>query len=233
MDSHFRPAIDILRDMLRWIWDGRPYLALPLVPLFIAALMFLMPPILECKERDARFLGLALQLYGFSKIVLLYNREAHRAGGNSFQNWWKNRPRLYRRSVHVVTGTGFSNGTSFASADAFVTAGPNASIKHRLQILEQGQTLLREQVAREVTKLRSDFQETSQSLRSANSDLEREFREVKRGSEASASHNARLNLSAVAFFLTGVAVATLSPEVATFLGYEMSCPNPLSFLLGS
>lgn len=180
-----------------------------------------------CKERDARILGLTLQLIGFVGLVLIYNRDAHKSEGISLQNWWRSQPNLRRKSVVAMTSAG--NLTAKGTSTAYFpgSLGPNTPIDARVRMLEQDLQALREQMAIEVTNLKYGIQEANEIDRTNLNAIDTKLETLKNETRLSTSSNATLNLVAVTFFLAGVTIATLSPELATILGHDMSCLAPL------
>ena len=154
MLNNFRPILDILRDCRKWLWSGKSFLALVVVPAGAVALLWFMP---WCKERDARILGVILQFIGFVSLVQIYNREAHTSEGISLQNWCQNWPKFRRKPAVLVAAASHISVTGTATATSRSEVGPNATVEYRVHWLEQDLKALREEVDTKTKRLLKDI----------------------------------------------------------------------------
>jgi hypothetical protein len=218
----------IVREALSWLYRGRNHLVWLGLPTVTIVSIYMLPTILDCKERDVRSIGFLYQLVGFILLAYHFNAEADKNGYESWQKWWMGRPRFRGPTNHVIALASISAGlTVVGSARVTVKAGPNSTLEQRLKILENSNASLEQhlsEVQREgyesISKLRDDFQTSDSRLTNGLREIEGEIKEVS-------GKAARLNLFGIAFFVWGIVFATLSPEITSLFSKQFSCGQPL------
>ena len=147
--QQIKHATKYLSDLGTWLWRTRP-LIWALVAIVVVAVLGLL--ISSCLERYVRFSGMGLQLIGVI-LVGIGLRDTRRAFNDQpttwegIKQWWTGRPRFGPRhhSLEASSGIILSAGMS---ARASVTAGPDASLEQRLEILEREHAALRDEVGK-------------------------------------------------------------------------------------
>ena len=109
-------------------------------------------------------------------------------------------------------------GVAGMSARASVTAGPNASLEHRVAVLERGQAALFDEVGKLSEETKHKIGELSNAMAVECSERQEADRGVKKQMEKAVAQGLPLGrVGAVCFFI-GIIAASASPEIASWFG---------------
>jgi hypothetical protein len=174
-------------------------------------------------ERSVRIAALILQIIGF---VLVF-RGIDATLGNFGQTrllstlwgwlleWWRGRPFLVRHLV--ISGQMASFDTDFMRAKATVGAGPNATMKQRLAILEQKVKSLDGEVSQLQDDLEKTKRELGERIDSATDALRKEAEDMANKLRAKFVDGIGSELLGVAFFVLGTVLSSLPEEISNYL----------------
>lgn len=222
--QQIKHATKYLSDLGTWLWRTRP-LIWALVAIVVVAVLGLL--ISSCLERYVRFSGMGLQLIGVI-LVGIGLRDTRRAFNDQpttwegIKQWWTGRPRFGPRhhSLEASSGIILSAGMS---ARASVTAGPDASLEQRLEILEREHAALRDEVGKLSGETTQKIGELSNAIALERSQRQEADQAVIKQSEKAVAEGLPLaRVGAVCFFV-GIIAASASPEIASWFGGH-TCP---------
>ena len=224
------PPSQYLKMLSAWIWLGRWYAVTLLVLVATICWLAWVPPfglLGDCKERDARWLGWLLQVIGFLIIALGYNRDAKQHERLSPRRWIAQFPRPFAGKIVSASASSISLAMGSARGMVIHNTTSTSSIEERLTALEANTKAYFNETSAQTSELRAtlsglrrDFDDHRNNMSNTVSSLGERIIE-------SVSGRVQLNLFAVALFLVGISVATLSPELASLAGFDTSCANPL------
>lgn len=226
MRSILRRGLDFTKRTAIWLRSTPHTVWIFAGPILAVIAVGLLPPILHCKERDIRTLGMILQLTGFALLAIQYDYETHDSNGNSWRTWWQNRPRIKPRHITIV-GAGVSMATSFAESYARVLPGNNAPVERQLELLWADLNALHQRVADEAQKASKLAEKNREASASGLANLDRKISDMRSRIEESSLRNARISALGAALFSSGVLLASWSPELANVWGSSPSCERPL------
>ncbi len=227
----FEPASIYVRMLKNWLCAGRWYVAIGVV-LFATITWSIIPaiPLLEtCKERDARWLGWLLQIVGFFIIAWGYVSDARKNGRLTPKRWLKQFPSPFAARVASGSMNASEDGSDTFSAGGFVTQSVTAfsTIEERLTALEANTKTYFDAIQVQIIEIKSKQSNLAGEFSELNSNMKVSTHSLSEKIDDSVSGKVQLNLFAVALFLVGITVATLSPEIASFVGETMSCSKSL------
>jgi hypothetical protein len=176
----------------------------------------------SCMEQHIRWSGMALQLVGvlLVGVGLIDTRRAFEDQPTTWQGikqWWAGRPRLNPNNV-ALEARGMVIGASFGSARARMSAGPNASVEHRLATLEREHAELFDEIGKIHAEIKQRISDLSNALaveRSNREEVDKSIRDQLRKAIAGGLPLGRVG--AICFFV-GIIGGSLSPEIASWLG---------------
>jgi hypothetical protein len=208
-----------ISDLGAWLWRTRP---LVWVLVAIVVVLVLGALISSCLERYVRFSGMGLQLIGVI-LVGIGLRDTRRAFEDqpttweAIKQWWAGRPRFKPRHI-TLEARGAAMGVAGASARANVTAGPNASLEHRVAVLEREHAALFDEVGTLSKETKQKIDELSNSMTVERSERQEADKGVKEQLKKAVAGGLPLGrVGAVCFFI-GIIAASASPEIASWFG---------------
>jgi hypothetical protein len=142
-------ATKYVSDLGAWLWRTRPLVWVLVAIIIVFVLWFL---ISSCLERYVRVSGMGLQLIGviLVSIGLWDTRRAFEDQPTTWEGirqWWTDRPKFSPHRV-ALEARSMAVATAGASARMRVTAGPNASLEHRVAVLEREHAALFDEVGK-------------------------------------------------------------------------------------
>ena len=228
--SKLIPPSRYLRMLCAWIWLGKWYVAIILVVVATICWLAWVQPfglLGHCKERDARWIGWLLQAAGFWIIAWGYNRDAKQQERLSPRRWFKQFPSFVAKRPAIASAGGFIELTGSARAIVINNTTTTSTIEERLAAFEANTKAYFNETSIQTSELRAtlsclrrDFDDHRNKMSNTVSGLGDRIVE-------SVSGRVQLNLFAVALFLVGITLATLSPEIASGVGFDASCSQPL------
>jgi hypothetical protein len=218
--------------LARWLWEvtiwfaceARLFWLMVVGVLSVAVLCFVFVP---CLERQIRLISLGLQLIGFGTVAWglrearkLFRKPTFLQG---LAEWFRRFPRFGPRNT--ITGVGAASlGLSTASGRGRVSAGSGTPIERRVEILEQSYASLFDEVGtltdvvkRDTDELRSASQVEAEARKAADKAIEARLDEAVVG-------GLHLEFVGLFFFLVGMILSAVSPEISSVLGEPASCP---------
>jgi hypothetical protein len=211
-----------IRELYGWLLDAEPLLAL-LASFVVVSTVWV--SVAGCIERQVRFTGIALQLFGVI-LVVIGLRDTRRTFDElpttlqAIRNFWSQRPRLGPRNVtiHAESASLVMIG---GTATARVTAGPNTPIERRVELLEQD-------MGRALGEIDSLGEKLEKKTRDLGNAVETEARERKTADTAVTTKLRQavaegIPLAAVGAVLVFIGILCgASPEIARLFG-EAAC----------
>lgn len=211
-----------MRRFWSWVRKGKCGWPTVLLPLIVVAVLFsqrILP--LECNERFIRWIGLVLQLLGFVTVAWgLRNllKEFKNLGfitvlQNYLDSFPLHPPKTHSREVRITV-------QSSLSASGVVIRGDSieAHVEHLKSEIERLDAKLGQVTAAQ--------QETEERLVKQAAEYDKILKNLKDSLENLATGGIPLELCGVVCFVIGVFLATGSPEIASFFGYDFSCQKP-------
>ena len=226
-----------LRRFRTWVrqivtWAARGFKnAIPyaLLVIILFGIVYLDDSVANCKERDIRWVGLLLQIAGFTIVVLQLDTRRRLFRKPSFfsriRDYWKSFPSPFVKTVNISMHA--SAGAPSMSVTLRTKPGPNTTLERRIEILES-----------EIEKLRQHLRKTDRTLSDYKAESKRSFDEVRE--EVSSGDNkleqlmdeaivGGINLEwvGVVYFITGIFLATAASDISVHLGYVGQCNLPV------
>lgn len=206
-------------DLGAWLRRTRPLIWVLAAIVSVAVLGLLIP---ACLEQHVRFSGMGLQLIGvfLVGIGLRDTRSAFDDQPTSWQGvkqWWAGRPRFGPRHITLEAQSGLM-GVSGMSARASVTAGPNASLEHRVEILEREHAVLRDEVDKLSGETKQKIGELSNAMALERSQRQEADQAVTRQLKKAVAEGLPLGRVGAICFFVGIIAASASPEIASWFG---------------
>jgi hypothetical protein len=208
-----------ISDLGAWLWRTRPLVWILVAIVVVLVLWF---PFSSCLERYVRLSGMGLQLVGvfLVGIGLRDTRQAFEDQPTTWQaiyQWWVGRPSFRPRHI-TLEAKGAALSVGGMSARASVAAGLNASLEHRVEVLERGHAALFDEVGKLSGEIREKIGELSNAM-----DLERGERQeadkgVKEQLKKAVAGGLPLGRVGAGCFFIGIIAASASPEVASWFG---------------
>jgi hypothetical protein len=224
------PLSEYFPLLLHWLWFGRWYVAIILLPflsLFWITLVPAMPWLGNCKERDARWIGWLLQAVGFIIVAWGYNSDAKQNERLSLRRWLSQFPRPFFGRILESRAVAFGESNTFGRGMIVKSISSSLTLEERIAALETNMKTYFDEVTSQVADVRMQHSNLSNRFNEYSTSTTANIDGLKESIAESVSGRVQLNLFAVALFLIGITIATLSPEVAAFSGNEVSCSAPL------
>ena len=136
-------------DLGAWLWRTRPLIWVLVALIVVFVLWFL---ISSCLERYVRVSGMGLQLIGVI-LVIIGLRDTRRAFEDQpttwegIKQWWTDRPKFPLQHV-ALDAQGVAVVAVGVASRMRVTAGPDASLEHRVAVLERQHAALFDEVGK-------------------------------------------------------------------------------------
>jgi hypothetical protein len=206
-------------DLGAWLWRTRPLIWALVAIIVVFVLWFL---IFSCLERYVRVSGMGLQLIGVI-LVSIGLRDTRRAFEDQpttwegIKQWWTDRPKFPLHHV-AFEARGVAVAAAVASARMRVTAGPNASLEHRVAVLEREHAALFDEVGKLTGDADRKIGELSNAIALERSDRQEADKAIKQQLKRAVAGGLPLGwVGAVCFFI-GIIAASASPEIASWFG---------------
>jgi hypothetical protein len=208
-----------LSDLVAWLWRTRPLVWVLVAIIFVSVLGFL---ISSCLERYVRISGMSLQLVGviLAGVGLWDTRRAFEDQPTTWEGikrWWMGRPR-FTPQHQVLAASSIAAGDAIMSARASVTAAPNASLEHRVAVLERGHAALFDEVGKLSEETRQKIGELSNAMTTERSERQEADKGVREQLKKAVAEGLPLGLVGAAFFFIGIIGASASSEMASWIG---------------
>jgi len=179
-----------------------------------------------CIERDLRLSGLFLQLIGFIQVAngLRKKEKAYKKLGfiERVKEYFANFPIRKGRTVTVGVGTGGVTAQSSVGAVGVVSR-KNPTLEQRVKDNEEAVKQIKETtrkleqfLSREMSRIDTKIAQNIGELKDQANKIEKQLEELMVGS-------IHVEWFGVALFIIGIALASASPEIASFLGHPRSC----------
>ena len=211
------------------IWAGSGCKASFLYLLLLGVLcciFFIDLPLIECKEREVRWVGIVLQIIGFCLVGWQLIKISRQFGVPSFWSriatYWRKFPSPFNKNIeHAVR---ISGKVSF-NFDTRVKAvsGPHATLEKRVNFLESEIKDLQGDLNKVNSTLNSQKDESRKSLEELRSDTAKEMEQIKELLNNAVVGEIHLDWIGFFYLLAGIVLASGSPEIAGMAGYEVGC----------
>jgi hypothetical protein len=133
------------------------------------------------------------------------------------KQWWTDRPKFPPQHV-ALEARGIATAAAGASARMRVTAGPNASLEHRVAVLERGHAALFAEVGKLSGEANRQIGELSNAITLERSERQEADKAIKVQLKKAIAEGLPLGrVGAVCFFI-GLGAAGASPEIASWFG---------------
>lgn len=218
-----RRAPRYISDLGAWLWRTRPLIWILVAIVVVLVFWF---PFSSCLERYVRLSGTGLQLVGvfLVGIGLRDTRQAFEDQPTTWQaihQWWVGRPRFRPRPI-TLEAKGLTVGVGRLSARASVTAGPNASLEDRVEVLERGHAALFEEVGKLSGEISEKIGALSNAMDSERSERQEADKGVKEQLKKAVAGGLPLGRVGAGCFFIGIVAASASLEIASWFG-GVSC----------
>ena len=202
-----------------WLLQTRP-LVWVLATIFVVLMLgFIFSP---CFERHVRFSGMTLQLVGVM-LIAVGLRDTRRAFEDqpttweSVKTWWRGRPRFTPRHIKLeARGGAYAFGG--ASARMTVGASPDASLEHRLAALERQHAALFDEVGKLQEATNRQIGELTNAIAGERKEREKADTGIREQLKKAIVGGLPLGRVGAVCFFFGIIAATISPEIASWLG---------------
>jgi hypothetical protein len=131
--------------------------------------------------------------------------------------WWVGRPSFRPRNI-TLEAKGVALGIGGMSARASVTAGPNASLEQRVEILERGHAALFDEVGKLSGEVREKIGELSNRMDLERSERQEADKGVTEQLKKAVAGGLPLGRVGAGCFFIGIIAASVSPEIASWFG---------------
>lgn len=229
--ARLRPPRAYFSLLRNWLWSGRWYVATILI-LVAATIGATSLPELDvfgkCREREARILGWLLQAIGFLILAQGYIADAETHHRLTPKAWLVNMPSIWVPPPITLHANNILTGAAVLGRVRITQAvGPEATETERIAALERNVSVLFSEVDQNSSEVFERIQKLRLEFDTLGTSLNTQITDVNSTMVNAVSGRVQLNLFAVALFLFGITVASLSPEIASMLGYPPSCAGAL------
>lgn len=215
-----------MREISVWTGHGLK-LVLPYIVLLVALyLTFNIDRlVIDCKELEIRLTGLILQALGFLIVVFLltnvrklFQKPPILSQIKSFvEGFPSRRPKMVRISAEI------SSGASSVSARLSVRPGTNAALIRRVELLERDVEKTIKNLVDLKEKLNSYDSENKRFIEAFRIEFEARERNLRNLLDEAVVGGIYWELVGVLYFLVGVVLTTVAPEIAVHLGQNPQC----------
>jgi hypothetical protein len=217
--QQLRRAPKFISDLGVWLWRTRP-LVWALMAVAVVLVLGVLAP--SCLERYIRLSGMGLQLVGviLLGVGLRDTRRAFEDQPTTWQGikqWWVGRPRFGPRHVTLEAGAA-AIGIGGMTARARVSPGPNASLEHRVALLEREYSSLFDEVGKLNEETKQKIGELSKALSAERSERQEADKSIKEQLKKAVAEGIPLGLVGVICFFVGIISTSASPEIASLPG---------------
>ncbi|PRY25367.1 hypothetical protein CLV78_102545 [Aliiruegeria haliotis] len=193
---------------------------------FVAVLLVLAPFYVDFNSQDrletwVRWYGMILQLIGFGMAFWGVEGSLKQLGVPTIRHRMSSYATGFLSALRVKNVTanpkaGKAQGGGFR-AGSKVTPGPDATLKHRIELLEGALSSLQDEVDGLTSSTNSQFSEMARELKNVDRCAERRTLDEKKRVSDLLVGNASLEAAGILLFFLGVVFATASPEIAKAL----------------
>ena len=220
-----------LQMLWEWICLGKWYVLVILLSGMTVYWLILLPPFSflgYCKEREARWLGWLLQVIGFLIIAWGYNSDAKQHERLRPLRWIAQFPKPFAGKIVSVSAVSIGLASGSARGMVIHNTANTSTIEERLAALEANAKAYYNETSIQTSELRKTLSELRRDFNDHRNKMSNTVGNLGERIVESVSGRVQLNLFAVVLFIIGISVATLSPELASYFGFEASCSQPLS-----
>ena len=141
--------------------------------------------------------------------------------------WLKQFPSFVAKRPAIASAEGFIELTGSARGMAIHNTTTASTIEERLVALEANTKAYFNETTAQTSELRATLSGLRRDFDDHRNNMSNTVSTLGERIVESVSGRVQLNLFAVALFLVGIFVATLSPELASLAGFDTSCAKPL------
>ena len=215
------------RQVVTWMAHGLknaiPY-AILLAILF--GIVYFDGSITNCKEQDIRWIGLLLQIIGFTIVVLQLDSRRRLFSKPSFfsriKDYWKSFPSPFEKTVDIAVHA--SSGVPSVSANLRTSPGPDTTVEGRIKILESEIEELRQQLAETNRTLGDHKAESKRSSDKIREEMKLGDRNLANLIDEAVVGGISLEWIGILYFIIGIILTTASSDISTHLGKVGNVP---------
>jgi len=205
-----------IKALLSWLGELRY--------VYLATLYLLLGiTIIHCfgaSERSIRLVGGGLQVLGVGTVVWGISVTRKQFGHQPAYAWfysWLRRCRLIQRTVHIRVD-GIMSGISMSGRlTAVFTPNPNASIKERLDAIENGMDTIQTRIGHAEAQIDRETRETHGKIAVEVRARESGDRETMSALERASTGGVHISAIGAIWLFAGVILSTASPELSLWL----------------
>jgi len=140
----------------------------------------------------------------------------------AIRQWWAGRPRLSPKHV-ALEARALAIATAAGSARASVSAGPSATLEHRVEVLERAHAALFDEVGKLSAEIRQKIGELSDAITTERGERQQAERSISEQLKKAIAEGLPLARVGAICFFAGIACGSASAELAELLG-SGACP---------
>ena len=215
------------RKVAIWVVSGCKASFLYLLLLgVLCCIYFIDLPLIECKEREIRWVGIVLQIIGFCLVGWQLIKISRQFGVPSFLSriatYWRRFPSPFKKNIELAVG--FTGKASF-NFDVRLKAVSvlHATLEKRVNFLESEIKDLQGDLNKVNSTLNSQKEESRKSLEELRSDITKDMKQIKELLNNAVVGEIHLDWIGFFYLLAGIVLASGAPEIAGMVGYEVGC----------